>query len=70
METEEKKTPNQKVDVTIDISFKFTNDGIVVESSKIESGNVDIGKVAITDNQLLLKSINDAQQANRPLLNI
>lgn len=69
METE-KKTPNQKLDVTIDISFKFTNEGIVIDSSKIESGNVDIGKVAITDNQLLLKSINDAQQANRPLLNI
>ncbi len=69
METE-KKTPNQKLDVTIDITFKFTNDGIVVESSKIESGNVDIGKVPITDNQLLLKGINDAQQANRPLLNI
>nr|DAV42072.1 MAG TPA: hypothetical protein [Caudoviricetes sp.] len=70
METEEKKTPNQKLDVTIDISFRFTNDGIVVESSKIESGNVDIGKVPITDNQWLLKGINDAQQANRPLLNI
>ena len=70
METEEKKTPNQKLDVTIDITFKFTNDGIVVESSKIESGNVDIGKVPITDNQWLLKGINDAQQANRPLLNI
>lgn len=70
MESEEKKTPNQKLDVTIDITFKFTNDGIVIESSKIESGNVDIGKVPITDNQLLLKCINDAQQANRPLLNI
>lgn len=69
METE-KKTPNQKLDVTIDISFRFTNDGIVVESSKIESGNVDIGKVAITDNQLLLKVIDNAQQENRPLLNI
>lgn len=66
----EKKTPNQKVDVTIDISFRFTNEGIVIDSSKIKSGNVDIGKVPITDNQLLLKGINDAQQTNRPLLDI
>lgn len=50
METE-KKTPNQKLDVTIDISFRFTNDGIVIESSKIESGNVDIGEVPIIDSQ-------------------
>lgn len=69
METE-KKTPNQRLDVTIDISFRFTNEGIVIESSKIESGNVDIGEVPITDNQLLLKGINDAQQTNRPLLDI
>lgn len=69
METE-KKTPNQKVDVTIDISFRFTNEGIVIESSKIESGNVDIGEVPIIGNQLLLKGINDAQQTNRPLLDI
>lgn len=47
----EKKTPNQKLDVTIDISFRFTKDGIVIESSKIESGNVDIGKVPIIDSQ-------------------
>lgn len=51
MKTKEKKTPNQKLDVTIDISFRFTNDGIVIESSKIESGNVDIGKVPIIDSQ-------------------
>ena len=70
METEEKKTPNQKVDVTIDISFKFTNDGIVVDSSKIESGNVDIGKVPIIDSQLIIKAINNVQQENRPLLDI
>ena len=70
METEEKKTPNQRVDVTIDISFRFTNEGIVVESSKIESGNVDIAEVPIIGNQLLLKGINDAQQTNRPLFNI
>lgn len=63
METE-KKTPNQKVDVTIDISFRFTNEGIVIESSKIESGNVDISK------HLLIKAIDNAQQENRPLLNI
>lgn len=50
METE-KKTPNRKLDVTIDISFRFTNDGIVIESSKIESGNVDIGEVPIIDSQ-------------------
>ena len=66
----EKKTPNQKVDVTIDISYRFTNDGIVIESSKIESGNVNIGEVPIIGNQLLLKGINDAQQTNRPLLDI
>ena len=70
METEEKKTPNQKVDVTIDISFRFTNGGVIIESSKIKSGNVDIGKVPIIDNQLLLKGINDAQQENKPLLDI
>ena len=70
METEEKKTPNQKVDVTIDISFRFTNDGIVIESSKIESGNVDIGKVPFIGNQLLLKAIDNAQQENKPLLDI
>ena len=63
METE-KKTPNQKVDVTIDISFRFTNDGIVIESSKIESGNVDISK------QLLIKAIDNTQQENKPLLDI
>ena len=51
METEEKKTPNQKLDVTIDISFRFTNDGIVIDSSKIKSGNVDIGEVPIIDSQ-------------------
>ena len=51
MKTKEKKTPNQKLDVTIDISFRFTNDGIVIESSKIESGNVDIGEVPIIDSQ-------------------
>nr|DAT07487.1 MAG TPA: hypothetical protein [Caudoviricetes sp.] len=50
METE-KKTPNQRLDVTIDISFRFTNEGIVIESSKIESGNVDIGEVPIIDSQ-------------------
>ena len=66
----EKKTPNQKVDVTIDISFRFTNEGIVIDSSKIKSGNVDIGEVPIIGNQLLLKGINDAQQENRPLLDI
>ena len=69
METE-KKTPNQKLDVTIDISFKFTNEGIVIDSSKTKSGNVDIGEVPIIGNQLLLKGINDAQQINRPLLDI
>lgn len=69
METE-KKTPNQKVDVTIDISFRFTNEGIVIESSKIESGNVDIGEVPIIGNQLLLKALDNAQQENKPLLNI
>ena len=69
METE-KKTPNQTVDVTIDISFRFTNEGIVIDSSKIKSGNVDIGEVPIIGNQLLLKGINDAQQTNRPLLDI
>ena len=51
MEPEEKKTPNQKLDVTIDVSFRFTNEGIVIDSSKIESGNVDIGEVAIIDSQ-------------------
>ncbi|WP_444283240.1 hypothetical protein [Granulicatella adiacens] len=56
METE-KKTPNQKLDVTIDISFRFTNDGIVIESSKIESGNVDIGEVPIIDSQKQLNLI-------------
>ncbi|WP_455049764.1 hypothetical protein [Granulicatella adiacens] len=66
----EKKTPNQRVDVTIDISFRFTNEGIVIDSSKIKSGNVDIGEVPIIGNQLLLKGINDAQQTNRPLLDI
>jgi len=50
METE-KKTPNQRVDVTIDISFRFTNEGIVIDSSKIKSGNVDIGEVKIIDSQ-------------------
>lgn len=69
METE-KKTPNQRVDVTIDISFRFTNEGIVVESSKIESGNVDIGEVPIIGNRSLLKVIDIAQQGNRSLLNI
>lgn len=70
MEQEEKKTPNQKLDVTIDISIGFTNEGVVIDSSKIKSGNVDIGEVPIIGNQLLLKGINDAQQTNRPLLNI
>lgn len=69
METE-KKTPNQKVDVTIDISFRFTNEGIVIDNSKIKSGNVDIGEVPIIGNQLLLKAIDNAQQENRPLLDI
>lgn len=64
METEEKKTPNQKVDVTIDISFRFTNEGIVIDSSKIKSGNVDISK------QVLIKAIDNAQQENKPLLDI
>ena len=50
METK-KKTPNQKVDVTIDISFRFTNEGIVIDSSKIKSGNIDIGEVPIIDSQ-------------------
>ena len=62
METEEKKTPNQKLDVTIDISFRFTNDGIVIDSSKIKSGNVEISN--------LIKAIDNSQQENRPLLNI
>lgn len=70
METEEKRTPNQKLDVTIDISFRFTNEGIVVESSKIESGNVDIGKVPITNSQLIIKAINNVQKINKPLLNV
>lgn len=70
-ETEtEKKTPNQKLDVAIDISFRFTNEGIVIDSSKIKSGNVDIGEVPIIGNQLLLKAIDNAQQENRPLLDI
>ena len=47
----EKKTPNQKIDVTIDISFRFTNEGIVIDSSKIKSGNIDIGEVPIIDSQ-------------------
>ena len=64
METEEKKTPNQKLDVTIDISFRFTNDGIVIDSSKIKPGNVDIS------NHLLIKAIDNAQQENKPLLDI
>lgn len=51
MEPEEKKTPNQRVDVTIDISFRFTNEGIVIDSSKIKSGNVDIGELSIIDSQ-------------------
>ena len=62
METEEKKTPNQKLDVTIDISFRFTNEGIVIDSSKIKSGNVEISN--------LIKTIDNSQQENRPLLNI
>lgn len=66
----EKKTPNQRVDVAIDISFRFTNEGIVIDSSKIKSGNVDIGEVPIIGNQSLLKVIDNAQQENRPLLNI
>ena len=69
METE-KKTPNQKLDVTIDISFKFTNEGIVIDSSKIESGNVDIGEVPITNSQLIIKAINNVQKINKPLLNV
>lgn len=63
METE-KKTLNQKADITADISFRFTNEGIVIDSSKIKSGNVDISK------HLLIKAIDNAQQENRPLLNI
>lgn len=70
MKTKEKKTPNQKLDVTIDISFRFTNEGIVIDSSKIKSGNVDIGEVPIIGNQSLLKVIDNAQQENRPLLDI
>ena len=66
----EKKTPNQRVDVTIDISFRFTNEGIVIDSSKIKSGNVDIGEVPIIGNRSLLKVIDIAQQENRSLLNI
>lgn len=66
----EKKTPNQRVDVTIDISFRFTNEGIVIDSSKIKSGNVDIGEVPIIGNRSLLKVIDIAQQGNRSLLNI
>ena len=66
----EKKTPNQKLDVTIDISFKFTNEGIVIDSSKIESGNVDIGEVPITNSQLIIKAINNVQKINKPLLNV
>lgn len=66
----EKKTPNQRVDVAIDISFRFTNEGVVIDSSKIKSGNVDIGEVPIIGNQLLLKAIDNAQQENRPLLDI
>ena len=66
----EKKTPNQRVDVAIDISFRFTNEGIVIDSSEIKSGNVDIGEVPIIGNQSLLKVIDNAQQENRPLLNI
>ena len=62
METEEKKTPNQKLDVTIDISFRFTNEGIVIDSSKIKSGNVEISN--------LIKTIDNSQQEKRPLLNI
>lgn len=62
METEEKKTPNQKLDVTIDISFRFTNEGIVIDSSKIKSGNVEISN--------LIKTIDNSQQENRPLLDI
>ena len=62
MEAEEKKTPNQKLDVTIDISFRFTNEGIVIDSSKIKSGNVEISN--------LIKTIDNSQQENRPLLNI
>ena len=66
----EKKTPNQRVDVTIDISFRFTNEGIVIDSSKIKSGNVDIGEVPVIGNQLLLKAIDNSQQENKPLLDI
>ena len=60
----EKKTPNQRVDVAIDISFRFTNEGIIIDSSKIKSGNVDISK------QVLIKAIDNAQQENKPLLDI
>lgn len=66
----EKKTPNQRVDVAIDISFRFTNEGIVIDSSKIKSGNVDIGKVPITNSQLIIKAINNVQKINKPLLNV
>ena len=70
METEEKKTPNQKLDVTINTSFKFTNDGIVVESFKNEPGEVSAGNALGIDSELIIKAIKNAQQTNRPLLNI
>lgn len=69
METE-KKTPNPKVDVTIDISFRFTNEGIVIESFKNEPGEFYVGNALGVDSQLIIKAIDNAQQENKPLLDI
>lgn len=69
METE-KKTPNQKLDVTINTSFKFTNDGIVVESFKNEPGEVSAGNALGVDSKVIIKAIKNVQKINKPLLNI
>ncbi len=69
METE-KKTPNQKLDVTIDISFRFTNYGIVVESFKNEPGEVSAGNALGINSQVIIKAIKNVQKINKPLLNI
>ena len=64
------KTPNKKLDAVIDTSFKFTNDGIVVESFKNEPGEFYARNALGVDSQVIIKAIKNVQKINKPLLNI
>lgn len=66
METEEKKTPNQNVDATIDTSFKFTNEGIVIETYGIYPQFTANPK----ERELRINKVKKMRKAHSKILNV